>query len=293
MKASIIIPTYNNADSLEKTLITIVNQTAKKSDFEVLICDDGSNDNTKKIYESFKEKINIRYFFQEDKGFRAGAARNMGIFNAKGEICIFIDTGVLLASQTVKQHIIEHSSDEASVAVIGYTYGFDDYSKFDDILLRTITIDDIDSTIIRLKEENVVDMREPLYQELGDDLSAWPAPWVISWSLNLSVKRSTLIKIGGFDEWYNSWGGEDVDLGLAMFTNGIKFKLSRNCACVEYPNQKLNAYILDPEFAERDFERKRDYMHLKYNLASTKVWYEKRYDELNQELLKRLQNERV
>jgi len=56
MKLSIIIPTYNRQKSLERLLDSIVKQTCSKKEFEVIVVDDGSTDQTKRIVSSFSDK---------------------------------------------------------------------------------------------------------------------------------------------------------------------------------------------------------------------------------------------
>lgn len=137
MKASIIIPTYNRATLLEKTLLSILNQSVTLDEIEVIICDDGSSDNTKNIVKKFKNKLRIHYVFQEDRGFRAAAARNLGIKKTNSPICVFIDSGILLSSKAIENHIISHERHDKNVAVIGYVYGFDDYSRNDEIIEKS------------------------------------------------------------------------------------------------------------------------------------------------------------
>lgn len=89
-KVSVIIPTYNCAKYLLIAVNSVLNQTFH--DFEIIIVDDGSTDNTKEILKNYiKEYQNkIRYFYQENNG--PGAARNKGIKEAKGEYVAFLDS---------------------------------------------------------------------------------------------------------------------------------------------------------------------------------------------------------
>ncbi len=78
---SVIIPTYNRAEKLKLAVKSVLNQTYQ--DFELIIVDDGSDDNTKEIVKSFKNS-KIRYYKNRtNKG--PGAARNKGIKYAKGK----------------------------------------------------------------------------------------------------------------------------------------------------------------------------------------------------------------
>ena len=86
---SIIIPTYNRAKSLNYSLASLVKQTFK--DFEVIVCDDGSSDNTLQVVEKYKNKLNIKYFFNSNFGGPA-YPRNIGLKNSKGVWICFLDS---------------------------------------------------------------------------------------------------------------------------------------------------------------------------------------------------------
>ena len=56
----VIIPTYNRCQLLEYTLDSLANQSIDKSDFEVVIVDDGSSDDSFKMVKTFEDRINLR-----------------------------------------------------------------------------------------------------------------------------------------------------------------------------------------------------------------------------------------
>lgn len=279
-KASVIIPTYNRSGLLKLTLITLLNQDVSNEIFEVIVVDDGSTDDTKIVVEEFSNRLNIKYIYQSNNGFRAAAARNLGIVNSEGDICIFIDSGILLSKSAIKKNVKSHSSD-VDYAVIGYMYGFDEYNENKEYLLDlNIDVYKIDEYFKILEHDNVFDLRESLYRELGDDLTKWPAPWTVFWTGYLSVKRDNLIKVGMFDENFTSWGGEDIDLGLALLTNNIKIVLNRNLKSIHYPHDKSRKTI-----SKDELKNKRKYIHKKYNLKSTEAYIDIPSKILNQKLI--------
>ena len=90
MTISVIIPAYKAADTIERALSSVAEQTLKPK--QIIVIDDGSNDDTLKIVESFKEhiyEIEIIIFKQQNLG--AGAARNRAINAATGEWLAFLD----------------------------------------------------------------------------------------------------------------------------------------------------------------------------------------------------------
>lgn len=89
MKFSVVIPTYNRADLLDRCLQSLVDQTY--TDFEVLVCDDGSMDNSRQITEAYSGKLSIKYMWSENWGGPA-RPRNCGIAASIGEWICFLDS---------------------------------------------------------------------------------------------------------------------------------------------------------------------------------------------------------
>jgi len=85
-KISVIIPTFNRKELLKLAISSILEQTMK--DFELIVVDDGSTDQTQRLVESFGK--DIRYIYQENKG--VSSARNRGIREARGEYLAFLDS---------------------------------------------------------------------------------------------------------------------------------------------------------------------------------------------------------
>ena len=85
-KVSVIIPTYNCAQYIAEAIESVLNQTFK--DFEVIVIDDGSTDNTKQVVELFGDKIS--YYYQENHG--VSVARNNGISSSSGDYVSFLDS---------------------------------------------------------------------------------------------------------------------------------------------------------------------------------------------------------
>ena len=86
---SVIIPTYNRASVLHKAVDSVLAQTYK--DFELIIVDDGSTDNTKKVVKRYKD-MRICYIYNDSENHGPSAARNIGINAAKGEYISFDDS---------------------------------------------------------------------------------------------------------------------------------------------------------------------------------------------------------
>jgi glycosyltransferase involved in cell wall biosynthesis len=86
---SVIIPTYNRANDIDRCLKSLQSQTYKN--FEVLVCDDGSTDNTEEIVEKYNSILTIQYIKDENFG-GPSRPRNNGIEKANGNVIAFLDS---------------------------------------------------------------------------------------------------------------------------------------------------------------------------------------------------------
>lgn len=86
-KVSVIIPTYNCAKFICEAIDSVLTQTYR--DFEIIVIDDGSNDNTADLLKKYGNNI-IRYIYQKNEGL--SAARNRGICESTGEYIAFLDS---------------------------------------------------------------------------------------------------------------------------------------------------------------------------------------------------------
>jgi len=97
---SIIIPIYNRGHQLGRCLESILNQTYKN--YEVIIVNDGSTDNSAEVINSYRERFGINLNVYEQKKQGAQAARNYGAKHAHGELLLFCDADVIMAPSMLK-----------------------------------------------------------------------------------------------------------------------------------------------------------------------------------------------
>ena len=150
---SVVIPIYNTASYLRQCIESILKQTYK--DFEILLVDDGSTDNSKDICLEYQNKYeNIRYLYKENSG--VSATRNYGIDNAKGRWIFFLDSDDFLLSDNVFEILIDVvNEDETNIPVFNFRYIYDDKekdgSKFD---LSSINDKEIIMNIVLGRQSN-------------------------------------------------------------------------------------------------------------------------------------------
>jgi glycosyltransferase involved in cell wall biosynthesis len=88
VKFSVVVTTYNREKELKRCLESLVAQSYKN--FEVIVYDDGSQDNSKKVVDNFTNQLEIEYIYAENWGGPA-RGRNVGISKARGEFVAFLD----------------------------------------------------------------------------------------------------------------------------------------------------------------------------------------------------------
>lgn len=96
---SIVVPSFNRAHTLPRLFESMVRQTYQN--FEVLLIDDGSTDNTKEICDQYKDRFCLRYFPKSNGGKHT--ALNIGIEEARGEFFIILDSKSWLADNALER----------------------------------------------------------------------------------------------------------------------------------------------------------------------------------------------
>lgn len=117
LKVSIIIPVYNASNSIRKMLDSILAQTL--NEFEVLMIDDGSTDESGRILDEYSAKDKrFKAFHKQNEG--VAMARQLGVDNAKGEYCIHADADDRMDSTMLEGLYTEAKAKDADVVIADY-----------------------------------------------------------------------------------------------------------------------------------------------------------------------------
>ncbi|MGK7958107.1 MAG: glycosyltransferase [Crocosphaera sp.] len=269
---SVIVPTYNRSKYLEYTLNSLASQDLPTSDFEVIVVDDGSTDDTFRVVHSFEKIINIKYVYQADRGFRASSARNLGIRIADGKVCLFIDGGMITKSNCLRQHIKAHNCYQYDVVILGYIYGY--AAETNEEFKVAIDPNNADFSIANLSVpgapiQKVHDMRENVFQKYSDKIEETLAPWTLLWSGHFSASKNSLFEVGLFDEGYDGhWSTEDNDLGYRLHCSHKQILLCRDAIALHLPH-KLNV-----RSRLKDVVENCRYFNNKYKTFESQLYFE-------------------
>ena len=123
---SIIVPTYNRGYILWKTIQSIQSQSWPY--WELLIIDDGSTDETKKVVREFQKDPRIHYFYKTNGG--SSSARNLGLEKASSDIITYVDSDDQIFSQYLllaKEHFSQHP--EKTFALVNGNFKIELYNE--------------------------------------------------------------------------------------------------------------------------------------------------------------------
>lgn len=116
VKVSIIVPVYNAIDSIEKCIYSILNQTYQ--DYELLLINDGSTDNSLSVIKKFEDNKKIRIINQTNHG--VAYTRNLGIKEALGKYIMFIDNDDFIDEDYLEKHVYFIEKEDVDLVISGY-----------------------------------------------------------------------------------------------------------------------------------------------------------------------------
>ncbi|TXI78415.1 MAG: glycosyltransferase family 2 protein [Dechloromonas sp.] len=115
MRASVVIPTRNRAGMLDDCLCSLAQQTLPAHDFEVVVVDNGSTDDTQQVVARHRAGLQLRSVFEPEPGLHAG--RHAGLRQAISDVLVFADDDIVAAPSWLTS-IVQAFSDPA-VALVG------------------------------------------------------------------------------------------------------------------------------------------------------------------------------
>ena len=160
MKITVFTPTYNRGYLLDKLYESLLKQT--NTDFEWLIIDDGSNDNTSNIINKFIDdnKIRIRCFYQENGGKHR--AINKGLDIAEGELFFIVDSDDTLIPTAIELVLEKYKSVEncPEFAGISFNRGYSEKK----IVGKTFSLEFKDCTNLERGRNNILGDKSEIYR---------------------------------------------------------------------------------------------------------------------------------
>ncbi len=234
--ATVLFATYNEPRWLEWVLWGYTTQTER--DFEVIVVDDGSREDTRAVIDRLRPQLNypLRHFWQPDEGYQKCKGMNRGILLARSDYLIFTDGDCIPHRDFVARHLALRQAGR-------YLTG--GYCKLPLALSQRITREDIlagratdyawlaanglerHTLKLRVQREwlrRALNALTPVKPRLhGHNASAW---------------KADVVRVNGWDERMQ-YGGQDLELGERLVTAGVRGKTIRYSAiCVHLEHKR-------------------------------------------------------
>lgn len=230
MKTAVILTTYNRPDALYAALEGYLEQDT--ADFELIVADDGSTSATRELVGRYagRAPFPVHHVWQEDLGFRAGAARNRALAHTSAEYVIFSDGDCVPPAFFVRRHL--------TLAEPGYFLAGNRV-----LLTEAFTARVLERGLALHRWSTARWIAAWLRRDVNRALPLLTLPngafrtrarsrWEGVKTCNFSAWRADLVHVNGFDERYSGWGLEDSDLVIRLLHAGVRHKSARFAAPV-------------------------------------------------------------
>jgi GT2 family glycosyltransferase len=213
---SVVIPYFEAPRQLDLTLAALTQQTYPIDMLEVIVADDGSRPEMAAAVTDGPLRSKVVY--QERRGFGAPRARNLGASHASGDLLVLLDCDMVPEREHIEAHARWHHALDYAVV-----FGFRRHVDFEGITPTDILQASSSGGLVQLFEgrpshgvdwiERHLARTDSLRQSVSD-------LWRLTSSGNLSLHRDLYWRVGGFDESFNQWGGEDNEFGYRLSASG-------------------------------------------------------------------------
>lgn len=247
MKVSVIIPTYNRCELVGFTLDSFIRQNIEKNDFEIIVADNNSSDNTKEVVKNFIEThkdFKISYFLESRQGVHY--ARNSAAKFAKGEYLYFTDDDMI--------------ADPNLLPELLYLFGLD--NKIASATGSVIPKWEVDppAWVLKLCNNTLLSLNNPDQEIIISDTDC------NIFSCHQMIKRDVFFLTGGFnpENTKGNWIG-DGETGLNIKIKALHYKFASN-------RKSITNHIIPASRMTQAYLNKRLYNQ---GNCDTYTWYRK------------------
>lgn len=231
MKLAVIVTTYNRPDALNLVMSGFAAQA--DSDFELIIADDGSKEDTRAKVNVFRASapMSVKHVWQEDDGFRAAAVRNKAALATEADYLVFTDGDCVPTRNFVRAH--RRLAEQQCFLAGNRVLLNEDLTA--EVLAKQLPVYSWTRGDWKMaKQAGGINRLAPLleFPLPGALRRISPHRWQGVKTCNFSLWRDDFAKVNGFDERYCGWGLEDSDLAIRLIHAGVRHKSGRFAAPV-------------------------------------------------------------
>ena len=261
-KLSVVLPFHSALQCLDFTVRSLQRQTLDAALWEIVVVDDGSGLPVGRLLASIGGEVTTRLVTANDNVGR-GAARNMGVLNAGGDVVLFHDADMFIAPDAVQRHYEFHQRSAGSI-LMGARY------ESNWLTLNRLRAGDFSRPENQI-EYDLRDLQGGAQFIPYENLAKTRTPWLWFYSHSLSLPRSMFIEAGMFDEGFQSWGSEDVELGYRLYLHS-----GRRPELFTYDSNAFAFHV--PHYADysknyKSMRRNTEYMLRKHARFDMEIYY--------------------
>jgi len=223
MKISLIITTFNRPDALDLVIKSVENQTYKPHD--VIIADDGSDDETKNLIKKIQESssLNIIHSWHKNDGFRVARSRNQAVSLAKGDYLVLIDGDMVLDKYFLYDHLV---NSEEKCFIQGSRVLLSE--KLTRYFLETKMFK---ASIFQsgLKNRKNI-LRSVLLSRVFSNITRKIDGIK---TCNMSFYKDDFYAVNGFNNNFEGWGREDTEFCVRLINSGL-YRKNLKFAAVQF-----------------------------------------------------------
>jgi GT2 family glycosyltransferase len=218
---SVVIPTYQRCASVQRLLQALAHQTLPADEYEVIVSIDGSDDGTSEMIGQFPASYRLVVSHQHHKG--RAAACNAGIKLARGELVVLLDDDM----EPVPGFLAAHRQAHAAASRLGVLGAV------------PISLEQSSPPVVQYIgwkfNQHLENLAQPGYQFKLTHF----------YSGNFSIRRELLLKVDAFDEAFETYGNEDLELSVRLSEAGVQLKYCPEALAHQYYTKDFAALARD------------------------------------------------
>lgn len=216
MSIGVVVPNYNGLDIIKKNFSSVIKALEKYKDVKIVVVDDGSKNNEVELLEEFLKNYERVTLIKNEKNLGFSSAVNKGIRTLVTDLVVLVNTDVV-PEENFLDPILEDFENDSLLFGVG---------SMDESIEGEKTV---------LRGRGIGFWKRGMFLHKKGEVDKTNTFWVSGGSS--VVKRDIYNKLGGFDELYNPFYWEDIDLGYRAMKSGFSLKFEPKSKVIHVHNE--------------------------------------------------------
>ncbi len=215
---AVVIPVYNRPQLLANVLAGLTRQSFQPP-FDVVVIDDGSEEDIGEVVDRFSSRLDIRLLIQERDGFGLARARNLGMASVASDIVAFLDGDCIPGEDWLERHMEWHRK-ASNLVVTGSRRHIGILLDPELIARGAANLHDLAAPDETPRDDFEPDDWRSIVYRRSQRLLLGDAGFRAAIGGNSSMPLEMVLEAGGASEDFRAWGGEDTEMAWRLWNNG-------------------------------------------------------------------------